>query len=777
MTNIINKYRFLILIVCIILAILSVTQFSKLRINEGFTEYIPKDVGNRAHLQVLDSIFGGSEKIMLILTDEKDIINTATFERIQRLTTNLNDLGGIERCQSLIDVIDISLEDGFTTIEPIINEIPSDSTELEALKQKILNSKMGQRFVSEDLSATAIILTKSDTIQDKEIIASIKNLIAENPGKEQVFIGGLSYIRNSIKSYIKRDLFTLLPAALLLMVLMLYLSFREWKGVLLPFTVVILSIIFSFGLMAVLGWKISIISLLLPIMMIAIANDYSIHLINLYQEKLSAGQITSMKEVAISIYRELRKPVLLTALTTIGGMLGLLSHKMPPAAQLGVLASVGIGLALIMSLVLVPVLLSFYKWPGRKRSAKSQKVAILDKILQLSSDWIIYHPKRILAGFFLATVISIAGFLYLKVDTDVESYFLGNSDIRQGIDMVNHKFGGSQYVSILFRGNILDPAILKRMDQYTNEIEKISQVGHVISPSLFFKELSKGVYTPDEKAYMVLPGSEAEAEQYLEIFSMSGDEDQVSQLIDYNYENARILVSMKDGSNQTMKSILKGLTNITKDDPNLVCIAGPGLSKIQIADMVINGQISSLILAFVIIFLLLSYIFKSLIAGLKGILPLILSVIFLFGIMGYMGISLDIVTTLLSSVMIGVGVDYTIHFLWKYKEEFQKTNNKNIAIRTTLLTTGRGIVFNAFSVIVGFSALIFSNFAPLRFFGILVVVSIFSCLICALLLVPALISAYGAHYAKVPVKWSFEKQVKLRSYLPAFIFNRTKTKK
>ncbi len=777
MIRIINKYRILILILSFTLAVLSVFQFSKLKINEGFTEYIPKDVGNRAHLQVLDSIFGGSEKIMLILTDEKDIINTKTFERIEKLTSDLSQVDGIERCQSLMDVIDISMDDGFTTIEPIIDGIPTDPTELGALKQKILQSKMGQRFVADDLSATAIILTKSNTISDKEIIASIKNVITENPGQEKVLIGGLSYIRNSIKSYIKKDLFTLLPAALILMVLMLYLSFREWKGVLLPFAVVILSIIFSFGLMAVLGWEISIISLLLPIMMIAIANDYSIHLINLYQEKISGPENVNMKEVAVTIYRELRKPVLLTALTTIGGMLGLLSHKMPPAEQLGVLASVGIGLALIMSLVLVPILLSFYKKNEPIKSVKSQKVTFLDKILSYSSNLIIQYPKRILAGFFLVTAISIAGFMYLKVDTDVESYFIGNSDIRQGIDVVNNKFGGSQYVSILFRGNILDPIILKRMDQYTDEIEEIDQVGHVISPSVFFKELSKGVYTPDEKGYMALPASEAEAEQYLEIFSMSGYEDQVSQLIDYNYENARILVSMKDGSNQTMKSILKALTDITKDDQNLVCIAGPGLSKIQIADMVISGQISSLILAFVIIFILLSLIFKSIVAGLKGILPLILSVIFLFGIMGYLGISLDIVTTLLSSVMIGVGVDYTIHFLWKYKEEFQKTNDTSTAIRTTLQTTGRGIVFNAFSVIVGFSALIFSNFAPLRFFGILVVVSIFSCLVCALLLVPSIISAYGAHYASIPVQWNSTKQAKLKSYLPAVIFNRTKTKK
>jgi predicted RND superfamily exporter protein len=229
---------------------------------------------------------------------------------------------------------------------------------------------------------------------------------------------------------------------------------------------------------------------------------------------------------------------------------------------------------------------------------------------------------------------------------------------------------------------------------------------------------------------------------------MSGFDDQIAQFIDYNYEHSRILVSMKDGSNQTGKAILKALSDITEGDSQLVSISGPGLSKIQIADMVINGQKSSLLLAFAIIFVLLALIFRSVSAGVHASLPLVLSTLFLFGLMGIFNIPLDIVTTLLSSIMIGVGVDYTIHFLWRYKSEYALENNIDTAIEKTLKTTGRGIVFNAMSVIVGFSALIFSNFAPLRFFGVLVVTSIFSCLISALLLIPAIIKSINPTYLK-----------------------------
>ncbi|RUT73417.1 RND family transporter [Ancylomarina longa] len=725
----------------VLLTVLSFSQYSKLHINPSFNDYIPKEVGNRANLKKLDSIFGGNEKLLLIMNSDMPIVNPESFNRLKALTDDLKNQEGIERCMSLLDVVDIKLVDGFTEFQPIIDEVPEEDAERTALEKRILGNKMGERFLSADSKSMAIILTKSADVEDNVLIPEIEQVIQNHPGRDKIYVGGLSYVRYSIKSYIKKDLMVLLPGALILMLLMLYFAFREWKGVLLPFLVVILSIIISFGLMAILGWEISLITILLPIMLIAIANDYSIHLINLYQEKCERGTHRNMKLIAVEIYWELRKPIFITALTTIGGILGLLSHKMPPAAQLGVLAAAGIALALLMSLFLVPVLLSFYKFPSQKRLGKVQKKFFMSNLLQSFAHWVNVYPKRVILSFVGVGLISVVGLFFLKVDTNVESYFIGKSDIKKGIDLVNNQFGGSQYVSILFRGDVLSPELLSRIDAYTNQIKSVPKIGHIISPSIFFKEMSKGMYKPDEAAYNALPASEDEAIQYLELLAMSGEDGQVSQLIDYNYQNTRILVSMKDGSNRSMKSILSALKKITAGDPNLVCIAGSGLSKIQIADMVIQGQIKSLIMALLIIFVLLALIFKSVMAGIKGSIPLVLSCLFLFGLMGFLHIPLDIVTAMLSSIMIGVGVDYTIHFLWRYKVEYQDSGNRNLAIENTLKTAGRGIVFNAFSVIVGFSILIFSSFAPLRFFGVLVVVSIFACLICALLLIPAIIQS------------------------------------
>ena len=167
-------------------------------------------------------------------------------------------------------------------------------------------------------------------------------------------------------------------------------------------------------------------------------------------------------------------------------------------------------------------------------------------------------------------------------------------------------------------------------------------------------------------------------------------------------------------------------------------IGGFGVVLSDFAHAVVNGQVLSLSLATILVAILLMLLFRSFTAGFISVIPLVFSIIVLFGLMGYFNIELNIATAMLSSIMIGVGVDYTIHFLWRYREERREGLDPVQAVKKTLTTTGRGIIFNALSVVVGFAALFFSSFLPVQFFGFLIVVSISACLIGALVLIPAL---------------------------------------
>jgi predicted RND superfamily exporter protein len=531
----------------------------------------------------------------------------------------------------------------------------------------------------------------------------------------------------------------LIPLALVLMIAMLYSFFREWKGVIMPFVIVVMSIVLSFGLMALLGWKISLITILMPIMLIAIANDYGIHLISHYQELVKKPGPKTMTGISKQIYTDLKRPILITGLTTIGGILGLLTHSMIPAAQLGVLTAAGIGFALLLSLWFLPAMLSYAKLPDQAAISKQEKAVRTGRWLNRFGRWVSHHPWWIVGLSILMAILGTLGIFLVRVDTNIEGYFRERSEVGHATALINEHFGGSQFISILFEGDVLLPEIMQRMEHYEEEIRKIPVAGSVSSPVTLLKELSKGFYTPGEAGYNQLPATAEEAYQFLEVFAMGGNEQAIEQFIDYNYEYSRIIISLKDGSNRAGKTLMNALDALTRDDPNVKFIAGDSLTNMELADMVVQGQISSLIFAIVVIFLLLSFIFRSPKAGILSTIPLTVAIVLLFGLMGVLGISLDIATALLSSIMIGVGIDYTIHFLWRFKVERARGLDHMEAVQVTLFTAGRGIFYNAFSVIVGFMALGISNFAPMRFFSALVVISITTCLFSGLLLVPAIV--------------------------------------
>ena len=733
------KYRLPVVILFVGVTLLSLFFIPKLEVDPDLEKYVPEHLGVKKHLKELDSIFGGNEMVMVMFMAE-DVINKATLTRFEMLGEEFGKLDGVERVISPLDAQSIAMQDGFLMMDPLFETLPDSPADCEDLKLRIAGNSMAKTFFSEhDFSVISMMLIMNTAYSDDLLIGQIDSVLLQNPGAEEVLLGGLPYVRYSIGKNINKDLVVLLPIALVLMVFILYTSFKEKRGFLLPFSVVVMSLLFSFGVMALLGWQISLITVLLPIMLIAIANNYGIHMIARYQELSIADDKLPMAQISKQIYTDLKRPIIVTALTTIGGILGLLTHTMVPAAQIGVLAALGIGFALLASIWFIPAFLSYFKPLDSSKIARKKKYPLAERWLNRISRLVTTYPKRVVWGAALLSLIGAAGIFFIRVDTNIEGYFLGRSKVARGIELINTKLGGSQYLSILFSGEVLAPELLNRMNAYEEELRKDPAVGSLSSPVTLLKELSKGFYEKDEPGYDEIPATINEVYQSLEVFSMGGNEATVEQFVDYYYENSRILVRLKDGSNAEGKRLLKKIGDMTKDDPNVRFIAGPSLIKIELADMVVKGQIKSLALAMIVIFILLTIIFRAVGAGFLSALPLSVAILVLFGVMGFLGITLDIATALISSIMIGVGIDYTIHFLWRFKDERKRGLDHRAAAYQTLVTTGKGIVINALSVIFGFLALTLSSFEPLRFFGGLVVISITTCLICALVLIPSIV--------------------------------------
>jgi len=737
----IMKYRWFVISGFIVVTLLFARQIPKAKIDSDMKSQLPADMISRINTNKIDELFGGTDMLMLLVKTD-DVLKPETLKRIQQFSKKMNRIKGVDKVLSLFDLKNIKTETGAMIVSPAVEKIPVNKQQQELLRREIRgNDIVYGTVVSHDFTIAAVIAVLKTATLDEDIIPEVEKLVEQVPGNEQVLLGGLPMVRVEISQNIKTDIRRLMPFGLLIMLLFLYLCFKQLRGVLLPSAVVMMSVLFSMGLIPLIGWKIHIITIILPVILIAVANDYGIHLIAKYQELNAMVNNDSRKQLAKKIFVSLNRPVLLTGLTTMAGMLCLLGHELIPAAQLGILAAFGIIFALAASLLFIPAVISLL--PQAKPIAAvttdlKHQLPVLERLLHFFGEVVSEKPKTIVVAALVFMALASIGIFFVVIDTNPNSYFADDHPVVVTSDLIDQHLGGSQNVAIVFQGDIKDPRIMKKIDRMEHEIAAFEEVGNTTSVARIVRQMSRALNDSGEVWYDKIPDSRNAVAQYFELYSMSGDPEDFEKLVDFPYQHALLSARINSTSTSKLNSVVSRVTGIIEDDPDVALLGGFGVVLSDLARLVVKGQLISLFLATFIVAVLLMVLFRSITAGIISAIPLAISIAILFGLMGIFRIELNVATAMLSSIMIGVGIDYTIHFLWRYREERHQGLEYSAAVKKTLTTTGRGIMFNAFSVIIGFLVLLISSFLPVRFFGFLVIVSIFSCLIGALVLVPAL---------------------------------------
>lgn len=736
--NFIIKYKWWIIIITLLIVIASIIPLTRVTINSDLESYLPDDIEPKVNTDKIAELFGGSDMVIMVFETD-DVLNPSTLKRIQKLSREFNKSAEIEKVLSLFDMNSIKGEDGFMLVEPVVDVIPNSDKKREILRNDIKTNDMAYKLiVSSDFKYTLMMLTAANSVKDEKLMELVENKLSGIPGEEKVTINGQPYLRNEANHKVGRDIMLLLPIGLFIMFLFLWIAFKEKRGVLLPFSVVIFSILIAFSLIPLFGWELSIIGILIPIMMIAIANNYGVYFITKYQELNATRPGITMPQIVKESFNYLKKPVLLCGLTTIAGVLGLAVHILKPARQMGVISAIAIGFALLASLIYIPSVMLLLKKGKVQKSYTGRSNGLIDRILNSFSNFTAYFPHRVVYVFVIFLVIAAMGFFKFKVASDHNNILPKNHSFNQSLDIINKDFGGNKIISVMFEGDIKNPAMLKNLDRYEMELEQVPGVGSVTSIATVIKKISTVLNDPGDELYNKIPDSREAVAQYIELYSMNGDPKDIEQMVDFDYTKVLLTVQYQAKNMKEVNAVQSKVNELLKDDPHASIVGGYSLVEKEICQSVITGQYNSLIFAFLVIFILMSLIFKNLIAGLLGSLPLAFAVLSTFGIMGWLGIELNIVTALLSSVSIGLGVDFTIQMFWKLKTEIVSGHSYASAIKIALKTMGRGITINAFSVMLGFSVLFLSAFPIIRSFGFLIIISLFLCLTCALILIPAL---------------------------------------
>jgi predicted RND superfamily exporter protein len=727
MADFIIKYRWLIIGLCLFPGAGFSILIPMAKTDPEIRNYVPATMNSRIETDKIEREFGVQDMVVILFSDSC-ILNTNNLKQIKDIDRDISRIKGVFNRVSPFTVRSIKGEEGMMVAERLIKQMPSDTTDVRNLADGILNNRFARDIVvSSDFTSASITATINSNVPESETLHRIDSVINTHPGKASIVTGGLPYIRKHIMKDVRKDGLLLVPAALLIMLLMLKLTLGEWRSVLMPFSVVLLSTVISMGLIPLLGWKMSILTLLVPIILVAVANNYGIYLVARFQEISIKEASISKHSMVTELLRSLNMPILFSGLTTIAGILGLLTHSIIPARQVGVLAATGVTMALIMSLLLIPALIYIRGPLVNESKRKKVNTRVFDKLLGSISGLIVKHPGRILIVSSVVTMILSSGIIFLRIDTNQENYFPKKHPVRLASEVINSKFGGSQTISVMITGDIKSPEVM-----------------------------NKAIYNKDESGYDEIPKSGEAIAQMFELYNMSGDQNDFKQIMNLDNSKAHILIRLSDPNNNVIKEVKEKIDELTGDFPAEVTLGGYAIIMSDFAGSIIKGQVSSLLFALITVLILLAIIFKSVKGGLIGSIPLAASILILFGFMGITGIALDGATALLSSVMIGVGVDFTIQYIWCFNSHFRSGLSHDDATVAAIGTIGRSIIINAVSVMAGFSALMFSGFTSIRFFGYLVLISIGSCLIGAIIIIPAFLMKFRPRFIEMEIngnKW------------------------
>lgn len=709
-------------------------------IDSEMKSMLPDDMPARLHIERIEDLFGGSDMVMLVI-EADDVLAEGPLGRLEKMSRRMEHTEGIDRVLSPFTLKDIRSEQGTLVVDPAVKRIPRTPQQREKLRAVLRDNELVyQNVVAEDFTAAAAIGLLQVDADDSETIEALRAIIDEVPGPEPVSIAGMPFMRTIIAQDIQSDMKRFLPIGLAIMLVFLFLCFRQLRGVLLPFLVVVMSILFGLGLVPLLGWKIQMVTILLPVILIAVANDYGIHILARYQEDNLPGAHQSRRELAGGVVRALAVPVLLTGITTIAGLMCLLTHIVVPAKQLGILASAAVGFALLGSLTFIPAVLAILPRakPIVAANGEEHPRHLLERMLASLAGAVVRRPKHILAASLVVAVGVAVGISLLVVDTNPVHYYDEDAPVARSTALVDKYFGGSGAVSVVAKGDVKDPALLRALDDLEQKLAAMPEVGQTTSIAKVVRRIHR-VWFGNTEADKI-PDSRAAVAQLLELYMMSGDPEDFERLVDFEYEHALLTARINELSTETISRVMNRLKRDMAERPDgMFPVAGGFVDLLaDLVDAIVQGQVISLLLSLVLVTLLVMLLFRSVVAGLLAAIPLAIAMTLLFGLMGFVGIELNIATAMLSSIMIGVGIDYTIHFLWRFREERRAGHPPAQAVHITLTTTGRGITFNALSVMVGFLVVFVSNFLPVQFFGFLVVVSIGSCLFGALGLLPAI---------------------------------------
>lgn len=736
----------MVIVSVILLSIVFALFIPRLKIDSNVESMIPEDDPVIQELDQAEEEFG-SQDLYMISIGADNIYHPETLKKIDHITTELENVSGIEEVITPLNIQEIKSSLWGIEIQPLTEKLPQTAEEIGKFKNAVFDSNILDKLISSD-GSKVILLLKPEPIEDslkrKELTQNVEKIVEKYRNPEKIYLVGGDYASYYMEKTMIRNLILLVPLVILILVSVLYWSFKSLRGVILPLLTVLISVIWSLGIMGLLGIPLNIVTFIMPIILIAVGSAGGIHIINKNNRELAHH--SSKRQALEATMAEMNKPVIMAAITTTGGFLALLSSVVVPIKFFGVITGIGVIVAMFFSLLFIPAALMTQKLPSKIANKTDEQKKWLAKWLTQLGHLAAKKDKVFVIIAVVVLCISTLGIFKLTVESNSMKYFEEDSSVIQGINAVTDLTGGIFKVSLLFdtgiRDGVKEPEILQELFKTQEFLESLPTVSNATSIVDVVRELNQAMNNGEEECYSI-PESRQMVAQELLLFTMQGGSG-LDSMVNYDFSKAMVSATMSDLSSEDMLTVIKNIENYVEENYSnyediSVKVVGKPKILIRIMDSFIKSQIVSLITSTIAVGIIVMVIMGSWMAGLISILPVLVTVGINFGLMGLMGIPLDAASSMVASIAIGIGIDYSIHYLSKYRHEIESGKSKEEAIVETSKTSGRGIFFNAITLIFGFIMLSFSDFVIIKTFGSLIALTMFISSIASLTLIPSIL--------------------------------------
>jgi hypothetical protein len=737
-----------IILTLIVVTLLASTQLSRLQIDVSAQSMMVKNDPLWQQYQEMLDTFGSDSVVMIMLQDET-LFSPSKLELIQQTIRKLEALDFVIRSSSLFNVPNIREQEGYVVMDPFLRQIPQNKKEVQrVIDQAIANPLVASNLISVDGKTMAINLTLDDhdhsAGHDRELTQAIEDVL--EPLKRELgtaFQMSSHSVRDEITQQIQRDQITIMPVALVVLVVILGLSLRKVNCALVPLSTAVISIVITLSLMAMLGLAVNVLTSIIPALLIIIGSTEDVHLMAEYHDGIRSGLSRKEAVAQLSITQSLA--ILLAFITTFVGLLSVVVNDLELLREFGWIVSAGLLINFIVTVLFVPAYLTLF---GAQSLASAGKENIYQLLVRVIFG-VVIRFKGVAFSLLLVVLLYFSwGAQYLQVNNNTLSYFAPQSEIRQHADQIHESLSGMQTFSIVLNSGIEDTFLKARYLQEIEQIQQLIQRREVFDKSFSFADFVKLTHqVMDGLEQPMLPEEDDIIEAYMGLVQFSTVEEYVNE----NFSSSRILVRHNLGSSHALKQEIEQIRQFVDEELNTplkVSFTGDSVLTNHAADIMAVGQFQSLILVVIVIFLLVSLLFFDLRAGLLALVPNIFPLIILFGVMGYFKISLDIGTAMVAVIALGVCVDDTIHFLSRYHFFTRGTQDVEQALMRTVAHEATPISTTSVALAVGFMTLTLSSFQPVVHFGALSALVMILALFSNFVLTPILLS-----YIRLSTVW------------------------